>query len=166
MNNRRTLDERARVCVLQVHPRSLAAYNCVSIQKKQIKRVKGGDYYYYYYHYSRKVEAEKAAQPNSSAKINRVREWKKREREREEPRKDFWHAPWDALPIGTIAQLTEIWQHYTRNGISIMLSRCVNVNEFSSIFDYNFCVELTCNRRKRNRYAEESRFLSSSPLPS
>lgn len=82
MNNRRTLDERARVCVLQVHPRSLAAYNCVSIQKKQIKRVKGGDYYYYYYHYSRKVEAEKAAQPNSSAKINRVRGWKKRERER------------------------------------------------------------------------------------
>lgn len=45
MNNCRTLEEHARACVrkkhgrvLQVHPRELAAYNCVSVEQKETEK--------------------------------------------------------------------------------------------------------------------------------
>lgn len=58
-----------------------------SRSKKKRTTAKGGDYYHYYYyyycyHYSRKEEVERGAQPNSSAKINRVRGWRKKKREK------------------------------------------------------------------------------------
>lgn len=143
MNNRSTLEENARVCASQVHPRGLVAYNCVSIEE-ETNDAKDEDYYYYYYHYSRKEEAERGAQPNSSAKINRVRGWKKKERE--ERRKDFWHVPRDALPIAI-----------NRNLATLRCSLCYTLFR-------KFCVELGV-QSKRNRYEEESRFFCRSLSP-